>query len=553
MTQDGEPQGTERQLRRQSWARQLADRDRSFTDFATEFVEAATAGRTADADQIVRSRPLSELVSHGLRLHDELAKLQSGTIDGLITPDTPAALIAIAFARIQAAGNVEGLRRALKTTADKLHRSAKSEPCARARDLSLAALAYALVGMPDSSTLAVHRGTQLVADIGDADACGRGDLDVAAADLALACFFVDDLYTAAKLWNWIRQRHVDPSSAFVMQADWGLSIASLVSGDHLAISPNTRDMFSADAQEAVPLSTPHDPWWAMVQTARAWAALDRFDGPGALEISRTAIEEASAPAAVGPLVLVHALALTLDGRPASAVEFLNTAAQAEREPGATRVMRATAMAFAVAAAGDDTAVALAAEAFQHAPEMAAIARAYARLVQNESDVVAALPRDWQPGTDNPRLRSLIATIQAAAHLRGGNTVAALRALEVLASARDTHGVGAWALLLPKQDLEQLRQLAIDCDREALLDGLPERTRVMSVNRPVQLTEREREVLVLLQEGLTNAQIAARLFISPNTAKFHVANLLRRLGVATREEAAAVYPGRSSGGPGRNPG
>lgn len=53
-----------------------------------------------------------------------------------------------------------------------------------------------------------------------------------------------------------------------------------------------------------------------------------------------------------------------------------------------------------------------------------------------------------------------------------------------------------------------------------------------------LTKREREVLGLLAEGLTNAQIAARLFISPRTAEHHLGRIFGKLGVQTRAEAAA---------------
>ena len=52
-----------------------------------------------------------------------------------------------------------------------------------------------------------------------------------------------------------------------------------------------------------------------------------------------------------------------------------------------------------------------------------------------------------------------------------------------------------------------------------------------------LTEREREVLAVLGEGCTNKEIAARLFISENTVKNHVHNLLEKLGLHSRTEAA----------------
>jgi len=54
-----------------------------------------------------------------------------------------------------------------------------------------------------------------------------------------------------------------------------------------------------------------------------------------------------------------------------------------------------------------------------------------------------------------------------------------------------------------------------------------------------LTPREREVLALLADGRSNRQIGDALFISAKTASVHVSNILAKLGVANRGEAAAV--------------
>jgi DNA-binding NarL/FixJ family response regulator len=54
-----------------------------------------------------------------------------------------------------------------------------------------------------------------------------------------------------------------------------------------------------------------------------------------------------------------------------------------------------------------------------------------------------------------------------------------------------------------------------------------------------LTPREAEVLALVAAGRSNRQIAQMLFISPKTASVHVSNLLAKLGVRTRIEAAAI--------------
>ena len=53
-----------------------------------------------------------------------------------------------------------------------------------------------------------------------------------------------------------------------------------------------------------------------------------------------------------------------------------------------------------------------------------------------------------------------------------------------------------------------------------------------------LSPREQEVAVLLAEGLSNAEVARRLYISPTTAAVHVSNILTKLGMSSRAEVAA---------------
>ena len=55
----------------------------------------------------------------------------------------------------------------------------------------------------------------------------------------------------------------------------------------------------------------------------------------------------------------------------------------------------------------------------------------------------------------------------------------------------------------------------------------------------QLTNRELDVLVLLDERLSNKEIARRLYISPATVKRHTLSVYRKLGVGGRREASIV--------------
>ena len=69
-----------------------------------------------------------------------------------------------------------------------------------------------------------------------------------------------------------------------------------------------------------------------------------------------------------------------------------------------------------------------------------------------------------------------------------------------------------------------------------------RVRATAPRRPAEptlapLTPRELEILRLIVEGRENGEIAGMLFISPSTAKNHVANLLQKLGVQNRVQAA----------------
>jgi DNA-binding NarL/FixJ family response regulator len=61
-------------------------------------------------------------------------------------------------------------------------------------------------------------------------------------------------------------------------------------------------------------------------------------------------------------------------------------------------------------------------------------------------------------------------------------------------------------------------------------------------KPVDLTDREREILAMMRDGLTTAEIAERLFVAPVTVRTHVAAILRKLRVPNRRAAVELLQG-----------
>ena len=77
--------------------------------------------------------------------------------------------------------------------------------------------------------------------------------------------------------------------------------------------------------------------------------------------------------------------------------------------------------------------------------------------------------------------------------------------------------------------------------DELADGSTSETLVAAESRALEsLTPREAEVLRLLTRGLTNREIAERLAVREGTVKYHVKNILRKLGAAGRADAVSRY-------------
>ena len=112
---------------------------------------------------------------------------------------------------------------------------------------------------------------------------------------------------------------------------------------------------------------------------------------------------------------------------------------------------------------------------------------------------------------------------------GATTVAA--ALRAAAAAADGHA----PLLAQVRLLAERARISLE-PRAAVVTEVPLSARARA---PYGLTSRELTVLRLLAAGRTNAQIGAELYISQSTASVHVTSILRKLGVSSRVQAAAI--------------
>ena len=92
--------------------------------------------------------------------------------------------------------------------------------------------------------------------------------------------------------------------------------------------------------------------------------------------------------------------------------------------------------------------------------------------------------------------------------------------------------------------ETRSRLRIDANDRSLMVELVEGALLLEEECATpRLTAREWEILDLVAEGRTNAQIAERLWLSPGTVRKHLDNVYTKLGVHTRTAAAAFIGGR----------
>jgi DNA-binding CsgD family transcriptional regulator len=194
---------------------------------------------------------------------------------------------------------------------------------------------------------------------------------------------------------------------------------------------------------------------------------------------------------------------------------------------------------AEAADTHDDRVAALQKALAEVPATHVPSRAYRALATAELARINGTAPDWESAVDAARESGDVYLV----------AYALLRGAQHAWSGSDRDAVARM--------LDEAARLAAEMGAEPILDEaqtLARRARLKVADTPVSgpaqgsalppiekfgLTDREAEVLGLVAAGRSNPQIAAELFISPKTASVHVSNIISKLGVSSRGEAAAL--------------
>jgi NarL family two-component system response regulator LiaR len=137
----------------------------------------------------------------------------------------------------------------------------------------------------------------------------------------------------------------------------------------------------------------------------------------------------------------------------------------------------------------------------------------------------------------------VAATQAIKKQNPGIQIIALTSFQEDELVRNVMKAGAIGYLMKNVNARELAA-AIKAAREGKMTLSPEAAQALvRASQQAQeteiLTEREREVLKLMVDGLNNAEIAERLVVSLSTVKYHISNILMKLGVDNRVAAVTT--------------
>lgn len=306
--------------------------------------------------------------------------------------------------------------------------------------------------------------------------------------------------------------------------------------------PTARAAVERARSAATTASRPAGSPWVFLRLAVALIALENLDPAAAAHALESSAYD---PATVDHwclLAAVESFTELLAGRPGEAVATLNAFVAARGEEGHRRAARAE-------LAGIRSLLELALGSPDGARRV--LYRdgrggdwqrvQYARIELFGGDVPAALRMvgEIASGKLPQRVEAERLVVEAAALLRFGCTPRATGVLRLLGAHLRRTGLRTPLLLVPSADLERIvGVLEVEGYGDVVL-GLPQRSLLADDPGTPQLTPRESSVLLELSRKPSAKQIAAALYVSPNTVKSQLRSIYRKLGVSSREEALAV--------------
>jgi DNA-binding CsgD family transcriptional regulator len=163
-----------------------------------------------------------------------------------------------------------------------------------------------------------------------------------------------------------------------------------------------------------------------------------------------------------------------------------------------------------------------------AAHLAHAAASLTRLTVSDTDAWAEAAARWTELGDRWTTATALVREAEAAALAGSADRAASSLRQARAIASE---LGAAPLLVEIDAVSRRTRISVEVPARVILDD--------SSAQSLGLTPREAEVLALVAAGRTNRQIGDELFVSDKTASVHVSNILRKLGVNSRVDAAAV--------------